>query len=377
MRFIDAAALLAVLAIIAAGFQLSAQAVAPSPFRIERPPMPLPAARVDAYVRAPIAGDAHAVSAAELEDGRLAAFWFEGSSEGAPDVVLNTAYLDQDWQWSAPLKITDAAETGRDQRRYINTVGNSTVFRHPNGEFWLIYVTVSYGGWSFSSLNLSRSPDGVHWGPSKRLVTSPFLNLSTLVKAPPLIRADGLVALPAYHEFITTFPEMLLIAPDGSVRDKARMTGACRIQPWVTATDATHAIALMRNHTCPERRLWSARSADAGTSWEGPEPLPYPNPGAPAASVTLRDGRLVAVFNGETRRVMQLAVSRDAGETWQLRGPVFDGTADGRSYRYPWLMQDRGGRLHLLVTEYLPDGRQGIRHAVMGAALLDAAAPDD
>jgi predicted neuraminidase len=108
--------------------------------------------------------------------------------------------------WTPPSDVTDRRKTGRDQQRLVHTVGNPVVFRHPDGEYWLIYVTVSVGGWSGSALNLMRSADGLIWGPSRRLVTSPFLNLSTLDKAPPLFRSDGLVALPAYHEMITTFP---------------------------------------------------------------------------------------------------------------------------------------------------------------------------
>lgn len=322
-------------------------------------------------VHRPASGVAHAASAVALPDGRLAAFWFSGSREAAPDVAIRTAVFDGE-AWSAPRVLIDAPETGRAERRYVKTVGNPVAFRHPGGEYWLIYVSVSVGGWSGSALNLMRSPDGETWGPPTRLVAGPFVNISTLVKAPPLVREDGLVLLPAYHEFITAYPELLVIDPAGRIVDKVRMGGRCMIQPWLVSTGPSEALALMRAMGCQQSRVWIARTEDGGRTFEPAEASHLANPNAPAAAATLPDGRIVAVLNDTEgpAHTLDLVLSDDGGRSWRHTMPVFDGTGTGAVYRYPWLVRDSDGRLHVLVTE----GKDAIRHAAIGATALDRSA---
>ena len=79
------------------------------------------------------------------------------------------------------------------------------LFSDSDGRLWLIYVTVSIGGWSGSSLNVTMSEDeGRTWTRSRRLTLSPFLNLSELVKNAPVALTDGGSAVPIYHEFVAT-----------------------------------------------------------------------------------------------------------------------------------------------------------------------------
>ena len=42
-------------------------------------------------------------------------------------------------------------------------------------------------------------------------MTSPFVNVSTLVRSNPFRYADGSIGLPAYHEFIGKFAELIRI----------------------------------------------------------------------------------------------------------------------------------------------------------------------
>ena len=335
--------------------------------------LPVPAvARSDAYPQPMVTGAAHAPAAVVLADGRIAAFWFQGSREAASDVRLKSSVF-ADGAWGPIRDVTDGVRTGADEGRIIKTVGNPIVFRHPDGEFWLVYVSVTVGGWSGSSLNLMRSPDGIAWGPARRLVTSPFLDVSTLDRSPPLLRSDGLVALPVYHEMITSYPLLLFLDRNGAVVDRARMGGRCQIQPWLVPLGGGKALALMREHSCASRRLWQTVTTDGGLSWGPVTDTGFADPDAPAAAVRLSDGRIAAVVNDDARSaaVLRLAFSADDGATWQ-RGPaVFDGGTTELDYRYPWMLQDQTGRLHVLISE----SKRAIRDAVLGAGDLVAAKP--
>ncbi len=332
-------------------------------------PLPLPAVqRTDFTPQPSVEGVAHAPSAVLLADGRIALYWFAGSREAALDVGLHMSVFDGT-AWSEPVRVTDTARTTADERRITYTVGNPVVFRHPDGDYWLVYVTSLGDGWSGSSLNLMRSKDGMTWGPATKLVTSPVLNLSTLVRSPPLMRADGLVALPAYYEMATNFPEMILIDPAGRVVDMVRMGSNCLIQPWLTPLGEGRAVALFRRHGCAEGEtsLFTTTTGDGGASWSASLRTDIANPDSPAATFRLADGRIVALLNEDPENAfrLNLMVSADDGATWKRGAPVFDGTADGKSYRYPWLLQDTSGRLHVFASE----SQQAIRHAILG---LDA-----
>lgn len=359
---------LAAIVVVALFVQMSGRTIAPSEF-VVTPPRAVPAvpgAVRATYLQPPSDGVAHAVTAIELADGRIVAYWFAGSREGAGDVVLRSSILADD-AWSAPRTVVDRQSMGAEQRRFIKTIGNPVILRHPGGEYWLITVSVTLGGWSGSALNLMRSADGITWGPPVRLVTGPFLNLSTLVKGPALVRADGLVALPAYHEFASAYPELLLIDGDGRVVDKIRMGGRCQIQPWAVALDPRRAVALMRAYGCTERRLWVTATEDAGATWDLPRAT-LANPDSPAAAVALPGGRIAAVLNDDpaSAKTLDLVISDDGGETWRHGAPVFGGAEQDETYRYPWLLQDSDGRLHVFATE----SQRGIRHAVLGAEAL-------
>jgi predicted neuraminidase len=273
-------------------------------------------------------------------------------------------------KWGTPHEVTNRLRTGADQHRYIKKLGNLVVFRHPSGEYWLVYVSASLGGWSTSALNLVRSADGVSWGPAMRLVSGPFLNLSTLVKGAALFRNDGLVALPAYHELFTSYAKLLFLDSAGNVVHRARIGDACQIQPWLVTLGGSRALALMRQKRCLLKRLWSSSTEDGGVAWSEPEATELDNPDSPAAALVLPDGRIVAVLNDHTKdaNVLSLVVSNDEGATWRDLGPVFDGTADKLEYRYPWLLQDKEGRIHVFASE----AKRGIRHAILGADVLTA-----
>ncbi|HWW94409.1 MAG TPA: sialidase family protein, partial [Vicinamibacteria bacterium] len=197
----------------------------------------------------------HAASLVELRDGRVRAFWYAGSREGAEDVAIQTAVFDpHGGRWGGETTVASRESTQASVRRLVKKVGNPTAGLAADGRLWLFYVTVSVGGWAGSSITaMTSSDDGETWSAPRRLITSPFLNLSTLVRGAPFLYADGTMGLPVYHEFIGQFGELLRLDGTGRVIDKQRLTVSGRgLQPVVLVRSPREALALMR-YAGPER----------------------------------------------------------------------------------------------------------------------------
>jgi predicted neuraminidase len=313
----------------------------------------------------------HVASVGELPDGTVAATWYAGSREGAADVsiYLSTRAPGQDG-WSPPRAIVTRESAARELNRHIRKIGNSLVFADSAGKLWLIYVTVSIGGWSGSSLNLTTSSDrGVTWATSQRLTLSPFFNLAELVKNAPVELSGGGWAVPIYHELVSTFPEVLWLddAADGIRATKSRMSaGWFGYQPALTPIDHNRALALLRDDG-GANAVTLTRTEDAGETWSPPQPLDLPNPDAGLDAIRLQDGRLLLAFNDavNSRENLRLAMSNDQGQTWRRVATLAE--EPGADFSYPFLMEMRSGDVQLVYTWK----RAAIRHVAFNVAWLD------
>lgn len=270
----------------------------------------------------------HAASLAELGDGSIRAFWFAGSSEGAPDVEIRSAVYDPvSDHWSAEQSIANREDTQRSLLRYVKKLGNPVAHRAADGTLWLFYVTVSLGGWAGSSITaITSADDGASWSPARRLITSPFLNISTLVKGTPFNYSDGSIGLPVYHEFIGKFGETLRIKNNGhnsntgAIIDKTRLShGNTSLQPVMLIKSQQQALALMRYSGASPRRVIATATEDAGQYWSPPAKLALANPDAAISGVVLPGGRILIVLNDneQSRDTLSLAASSDGGVTWR------------------------------------------------------------
>jgi len=265
----------------------------------------------------------HAASLVELGDGRVRAFWFAGSREGARDVTIRSAVFDPaQGVWSAEQTVATREATEASVQRYISKLGNPVAGRAADGTLWLYYVTVSVGGWAGSSITAMTSlDDGEHWSAARRLVTSPFINISTLVKGTPFLYSDGSMGLPVYHEFIAKFGELLRFDRQGALIDKQRLSAGRDhgLQPVLLAQNATDALVLMRHAGDDHRRVISVSTRDAGQHWSAPVKTDLSSPDAALSAVSLGDGRIVAVLNDQEqgRDTLSLAVSADEGNNWK------------------------------------------------------------
>ncbi len=355
--------------------------------------------RFDARFVSAMPGQAvHAASLVELRDGRLQAVWFSGSREGAGDVSIRTSVLDpSSLRWGAETTLMGRDQLQRGLWRYVKKIGNPVIARAPDGSLLLWMVNVSLGGWAGSSISWVRSTDeGKNWSPPRRLVTSPFLNISTLVKAGPVAMTNGDISLPVYHEFLNKFGEVLRIDATGHVVDKIRIANSwTSLQPVLLPSDAVHAQVYFRSGTA--RALMTSNTSDAGKSWSPTHAGAWPNPdSALAGLVSGSGGQWLALNPAKKNRdvlaLLQVPVgaSLDGARRWTIESSVTPQTAiSANSYErllsaelvargasaaqaqayvasamrqlcgsgscsqefsYPYLLQSRDGYIHLIYT---------------------------
>ena len=194
------------------------------------------------------------------------------------------------------------------------------------------------------------------------------------MKGAPLLLSDGAVALPAYHELLGKFGELLRLDAEGHVIGKTRLSwGQSSLQPVIVPRSEKEAVGFMRYSGDPPNRILIVRTADGGVHWSPPAKTQLPNPNAAIGSILLSDGALLLAFNNaeEDREDLSLALSKDFGNTWRivhrLEGDSGPAPAQVPEYSYPWIMQDRAGDVHLLYTW----GRSRIKHLRFNRAWLE------
>jgi predicted neuraminidase len=325
------------------------------------------------------AASVHAASLIALKDGTIRAFWFAGSREGAADVVINSALFDpKSASWTAPTVVMDRVSAQKGLSRYIAKLGNPVPARMADGRLQLFFVTVSIGGWAGSSISSVISDDeGLTWGNPQRLIGSPLINLSTLVKSPVIAFADGRLGLPAYHEWIGRFGEFLRIDA-GQIIDKRRMSsGRGAIQPLVFVNDAQDATAYFRQTrgAGQVKQVPVSQTSNAGQSWQSETDLPIANPNSAVAGVQLNSGTRILVLNnieaGRHRLVLMMADAKS--RQWQVIEVVEDDEAlpadQRKEFSYPYLISADGNDAHLVYTW----DRKKIRHRYFSGAWLKRA----
>lgn len=295
----------------------------------------------------------HSGTLVEVADGGLLAAWFGGSREGAADVAIQGARWDPRRGWGDPFVILDRQHLERRLGRTLRKLGNPVLWRHPDGRIWLWVVTSGLGGWSTSSLVLCISPDQGHtWGPPRPLVTSPFLNISTLARGRPLDSADGGVLLPVYHELAGKFGELLRLDAQGHILAKSRISaGRAAIQPSLVASGPDQARAFLRRTGTAPAQVLSSNTQDGGYSWSPLAATTLPNPDAAVAALGTPAGHYLLVYNGapDQRGRLDLARSLD-GDQWRHLWSLEQGDAPDDEFSYPYLIRSQAGDYQLIYT---------------------------
>lgn len=315
----------------------------------------------------------HAASIIPLKDGNWRVFWFAGSREGAADVVIQSAVWDSTTkQWGQTSMVIDREGAQAGLGRYIAKLGNPVPIRNINGQLQLYFVAVSIGGWAGSSISMMHSDDdGVRWSTPQRLITSPLINISTLVKGSGFLFRDGGIGFPVYHEWIGKYGELLRLDAAGQVLDKRRMSsGRGTLQPIIFIDDEKHASAYFRQaRSSGAKKITVSSTADAGRFWQTALDLPVPNPNAAITGVELADRTRLLVFNdlehGRHRLVLAASWPKTSNEAssqeakgnyspWKIIQVLEDETASQSNpkeeFSYPYLSQNKQGQVFLVYT---------------------------
>ena len=324
----------------------------------------------------------HSATAVALPNGNLLAMWYGGSREGHTDVKIYSSLFDQQQQqWQAPKAILDRMQVSNDLDRYVKKVGNPVLIRHPQGPLVLVYVSVSLAGWATSQINMMLSyDDGQTWHPSKHLVTSPFINISTLVKNDAVIYEDGTIGITAYHELLGEFSEIVRVTLDGQVINKYRMSaGDKTIQPTVATYSATEAVTFMRDTGKDVQKVRRSVTDDGGLTWSAYETTQLDNLSSAIFTFTGHKGRSWMVYNDAPkgqehgRNTLALAVSDDKGINWKTVHHferIETPEVKESKFAYPWVARGFDGQFHLFYTW----NRKIIKHIAFNQAWLEGKA---
>jgi len=313
----------------------------------------------------------HVSSIAVAGDRKLICTWYAGSREAARDVAIYGAFFaKEETTWTAPQVLVTPQRSSQEMQRLVRKVGNAVVFNDRQGGLWLFYASMVFGGWSATSLNYKVSRDaGQTWSDSRKLLLSPFFNLTNNVKNQALILSGGAFLLPVYHEFIRKFSQVMFFSPEknGLSYEMRRMTQAGRaIQPALVPQGGKNLTAFFRNMAASkEKFILRAESGDVGQTWSGLSNTPLPNPSSGFDIISLADGACLGAINHSFRERsdLTLVLSRNGGRTWESLKVLEN--APGREYSYPFLIRD-GQTFHLTYTFE----RQRIKHVVFNEAWL-------
>jgi len=274
----------------------------------------------------------------------VAAAWFAGERESAPDVRIAFSSFDKTRQrWTPAVFIVDRHLLGQQLGFGIRRLGNPVLWRDDNDHLHLFVVGTGIGGWATSRIiHLQQRGDTLsttdpQFAPRAVLPLSWLWNLSYLVRNSPVVLANGAVVLPIYFELGSKYPALAKLDRTGSFRGIARISRKPNLlQPAVLPISEHRWFAYMRmsggNH-----RIAMAETQDAGTHWHDRPDLQLPNPNASVAAINA-NGFHALTFNPSSTGRDQLVTATSAnGERWRISAQLAIGET-GDEFSYPAML---------------------------------------
>lgn len=289
----------------------------------------------------------HASTLVETAPGALAAAWFGGQREGAPDVSIWLSRREAG-RWTPPEKVASGDGV---------PCWNPVLFQPRTGPLLLFYKA-GPSPQTWSGMLLRSRDQGRTWSPPELLPAG----ILGPVKNKPFELSDGTLVCGTSVESHRAWGCWVERTPDGGKswtrHGPINLPGnyyGC-IQPAVFGLSSGRLAMLCR--TRGVHRMARATSGDGGRTWTDLEPIELPQNNSGLDAVMLRDGRVVVVYNHtqQGRTPLNLAVSGDLGRTW-TPGPVLE--SEPGEYSYPAIIQGTGDVVSVSYTWK----RQRIRHA--------------
>ncbi len=356
----------------------------------------------------------HSSCIVEAPDGDLFVTWFHGSGERkADDVRVEAARLKRGKRaWSPRFTLADTPG-------YPDC--NPLLHVDDRGRLWLFHTTILANLWESALLKsyvssdwrrttppkwdraevlhitpgpefdtaisnalprLKALADGQNWPEQTRREVDDFLNamrdhagdklyrrLGWMGRSHPTVIGDRWL-LPLYHDGFSFC--LVAISDDrgASWRPSSPIIGAGNIQACIVPRQDGSLVAYMRDNGPPPKRLQVAESRDRGETWTPGVDSEIPNPGSGADVIALRDGTWAFIGNDTEKGRHSLAVwlSDDEGRSWKARRHLELAESEaGSSFGYPSLIQSRDGSLHASYSFHEKKGG-AIKHAHFNVA---------
>jgi predicted neuraminidase len=289
----------------------------------------------------------HASTIVELRNGDLLAAWFGGSGEGHPDVAIWNSRLSQG-RWSTPTVLAREPD--------IATY-NPVFFYTNDGKLWLYYKFGPHPD-RWAAARRSSLDNGETWSATEHLPAG----LYGPIRAKPLVLNDGTVvsgtSVEAYGTWACwierstdngqTFRRIGPIAVPGPSVPVLSGKPYGIIQPSVVSLGGAR-LRFYARSTAQIGKICIADSIDNGLTWTPAHPIDVPNPNSGIDAVSLRDGRIVLVYNNTVtgRSPLNLAVSHD-GEHFRMFYTLEN--EPGAEFSYPAMIQGQNGDLLITYT---------------------------
>lgn len=292
--------------------------------------------------------ECHASTIVETAPGEFFAAWFGGTREGAKDVAIWGARL-KDGQWEAPVEIV--------REKNFSTY-NPVLFHTKDKKLWLYYkFGLSPATWN--GAKIQSADGGRSWSGKEYLAAGVY----GPIKNKPLVLADGTIvsgtsvesdfAWTAWVERSTDNGQTWtkhgpIVYPDEpkGIIQPAMVSMGKNLRMYLRSTTKIGFIAF-------------SDSKDGGKTWSSAKATTLPNPNSGIDTVTLKDGRIVLIYNhtSKGRSPLNIAVSKD-GDKWSE--PIVLESEPGE-YSYPAIIQAADGKIHATWTWK----RKRVKHAVI------------
>lgn len=303
------------------------------------------------YEKAPFPS-CHAATIVETKNNGMLAAWFGGEAEGKPDVAIWASRL-QNGAWSEPFELV--------REPNIPTF-NPVLFYSKDNTLWMYYKFGQHPT-SWSAGRMFSRDDGKTWSKPEHLPAGIY----GPIKDKPLVLKDGTIvsgtSVESYNAWTVWVERSTDNAKTWTKHGPVLYPGVVRaaIQPAIVSLPNGRLRMFVRT-TDNIKRIARADSSDGGKTWTNLVATDLPNNNSGLDAVTLRDGRILMIYNHteKGRTPLNLAVSTD-GDHWQ---PVVTLESEPGEFSYPAIIQAADGSVHMLYTW----NRKRIKHAVLPLA---------